>query len=132
MPNDCCTLKKHTKLLLLLLGSYYTYWSYYTYCSDFWWIVLIIFITALLFLLYVLFEKKVDRTVNFYYCTSLPIIRTVLKKQACNIYKYWSYNRNLRVFFPGLYCLVFCFKYELVHIKAAYLPYNLSLGALPE
>ena len=41
--------------------------------------VLFIFITALLFLLYVLFEKKVDRTVNFYYCTVLPIIRTVLK-----------------------------------------------------
>ena len=38
-----------------------------------------------------------DRTANFYYCTALPIIRTVLKIQACNIYKYWSYNRNLRV-----------------------------------
>ena len=62
------------------LGSYYTYWSYYTYCSDFWWIVLFIFITALLFLLYVLFLKIVDRTVNFYYCTALPIICTVLKK----------------------------------------------------
>ena len=36
-------------------------------------------------------------TVNFYYCTALPVICTVLKKQACNIYKYWSYNRNLRV-----------------------------------
>ena len=36
-----------------------------------------------------------DRTVNFYYCTALPITRTVLKNQACNIYKYWSYNRNL-------------------------------------
>ena len=58
----------------LLLGSYYTY------CSNFWWIVLFIFITALIFLLYVLFEKKVDRTVSFYYCTALPIIHTVLKK----------------------------------------------------
>ena len=37
---------------------------------------------SLLFLLYVLFEKKLD-------CT-------VLKEQTCNIYKYWSYNRNLR------------------------------------
>ena len=37
------------------------------------------------------------RTVNFYYCTALPIIRTVPKNQACNIYKYWSYDRNLRV-----------------------------------
>ena len=37
------------------------------------------------------------RTVNLYYCTALPIIRTVLKNKACNIYKYWSYNRNLRV-----------------------------------
>ena len=39
------------------------------------------------------------RTVNFYYCTALPIIHTVLKNQACNIYKYWSYNKNLRVIF---------------------------------
>ena len=31
---------------------------HYTYCPDFWWIVMIIFITALLFLLYILFEKK--------------------------------------------------------------------------
>ena len=38
-----------------------------------------------------------DHTVNFYYCTALPIIRTVPKNQACNIYKYWSYDRNLRV-----------------------------------
>ena len=67
------------------------------YCSDFRWILLFIFINALLFLLYILFEKKVDRTVNFYYCNALPIKRTVLKKQACNIDKYWSYNRNLRV-----------------------------------
>ena len=32
---------------------------------------------------------------NFY--TGLPIICNVLKNQACNIYKYWSYNWNLRV-----------------------------------
>ena len=52
-----------------------TLWSYYImYCS-----------------------KKTYRTVNSYYCTALPIIRTVLKNQACNIYKYCSYNRNLRV-----------------------------------
>ena len=51
------------------------YFSYYRYCS-----------------------KIVDCTVNFYYCTALPIIHTVLKNQACNIYKYWAYNRNLRVF----------------------------------
>ena len=38
-----------------------------------------------------------DHTVNLYYCTALPIICTVLKNQACNIYKYWSYNRNERV-----------------------------------
>ena len=36
-----------------------------------------------------------DRLVHFYYC--IPIIHTVLEKQACNIYKYWSYNRNLSV-----------------------------------
>ena len=105
--------------LLILLGSYYMYWSYHKYCSDFWWIVLFIFITSLLFLLYVVFGTKVDCTVNLYYCTALPIICTVLKKvdrtvifycytflpiihtvlknQACNNYKYWSYNRNLRV-----------------------------------
>ena len=59
----------------ILLGSYYMY------CSDFWWIVLFIFITALIFLLYVLFEKKVDHTVSFYYCIALPIIRTVLKNR---------------------------------------------------
>ena len=41
--------------------------------------------------------KSVDPAINFYYFTALPIIPTVLKKQACNIYKYWSYNRNLRV-----------------------------------
>ena len=40
------------------------------------WIVLLIFITVLLFLLY---------------------MHIVLKKQACKIYKYWSYYRNLRV-----------------------------------
>ena len=38
-------------------------------------------------------------TVNFYYCTALPIIHIVLKNQACNIYKYWSYSKNLRVIF---------------------------------
>ena len=48
---------------------------YQMYCSNKMWIVLLIFITVLLFLLYVLFYKN----------------------QACNIYKYWSYNRNLRV-----------------------------------
>ena len=53
--------------------------SYCTYPSNIWWVLPIIFITTLLFLLYVLFEKKVDRTVNFYYCTALPIIHTVLK-----------------------------------------------------
>ena len=37
--------------------------------------------------------KKVYHTDNFYYCTALSIIR---KNQACNIYKYWSYGRNLR------------------------------------
>ena len=36
-------------------------------------------------------------TVNFYHCTVLPIICTVIKNHACNIFKYWSYNRNLRV-----------------------------------
>ena len=41
--------------------------------------------------------KKVYSTINFYYCTALPIIRTELKNQTCNIYKYSSYNRNLRV-----------------------------------
>ena len=33
----------------------------------------------------VLYEKI---SVNLYYCTALPIIRTVLKNQAWNIYKY--------------------------------------------
>ena len=60
-------------------------------------------------------SKTVDRTVYFYYCTAFPIIRTVLiflgtfqiyvpydlKKQACNIYKYHTYNRNLRVLGPS-------------------------------
>ena len=59
------------------------------------------FLLAVLFLLYVLFETKLDRTVKFYYCTALPIICTVLKKQACNNYKYWSYNRNLRVLYSS-------------------------------
>ena len=76
----------------ILLGSYY-----YTYCSDFWWIVLFSFITALLFLLYVLFQKKVDQTVNFDYCTTLPTIHTVLKNHDCNIYKHRTHNRKLRV-----------------------------------
>ena len=38
-----------------------------------------------------------DHTVTFYDCTALPFMGTVLKNQACNIYKYWSYNRNIRV-----------------------------------
>ena len=52
-----------------------------------------------------------DRTVYFHYCTAFPIIRTVLiflgtfqlyvpynlKKKSCNIYKYRTYNRHLRV-----------------------------------
>ena len=46
-----------------------------------------------------------DRTVNFYYCTALPITRTVLKNQACNIYKHWSYNRKLRVSTVLIYIL---------------------------
>ena len=54
--------------------SFLHYPSYYTYCS-----------------------KKVYRTVNFYYCTAIPIVRTVLKNQACNIQKSWSYKRNLQV-----------------------------------
>ena len=63
------------------------YPSYYTYCS-----------------------KKVYHTVNFYYCAALPIIPTVLKKQACNIYKYRetccmvlsSHDFRLRNFFRYL------------------------------
>ena len=39
--------------------------------------------------------KNVDPTVNFYYCTALPTIHNVPKNQA--IYKYWSYNKNLRI-----------------------------------
>ena len=92
----------------LLLGSVLLHIMYYMYCSDFWWIILLfIFITtlraarnpdfflftvcsALPFLLYILYC-----TVNFYYFTALPVMRTVLKNQAFNIYKYWSYNRNL-------------------------------------
>ena len=42
---------------------------------------MLILITVLLFLLYVL---------------------TVIKNQACNIHKYWSYNRNLRVGVGGV------------------------------
>ena len=61
--------------------------SYFTF--------ILLCVTALLFLLYVLF---VDHIVNFYNCDALAIIRPVLKKQDWNIYyKYWSYNRNLRV-----------------------------------
>ena len=46
-----------------------------------------------------------DHTVNLYFCTALPIIRTVLKNQACNIYKHWSYNRKLRVSTVLIYIL---------------------------
>ena len=62
--------------------------------NKFWWSTLI-FLSYVIILLYVLFWFLVD--IFFYYFTALPIIRTVLKKQACNIYKYWSYNRNLRL-----------------------------------
>ena len=57
------------------------------YCSDFWWIILFIFITVLTFLFNVLFYKKVYHTFNFHYSTAIPIIHTVLKNWACNIYK---------------------------------------------
>ena len=65
--------------VLIFGGSYCSflllhYFSYYTYCSNIG-----------------------DHVVNFYYCTFLPIIGTVLKNQACNIYEYWSYNRSLIV-----------------------------------
>ena len=58
---------------------------------------------------YLLFWFLVDRTVHFHYCFTLPIIRTVLKKQACNIYKYWSYNRNLRVSSFSTFDVTNCF-----------------------
>ena len=45
------------------------------------------YLSTLRFLLYLL----------FIFITALPITRTILKKQACNIYKHWSYNMNLRV-----------------------------------
>ena len=96
------TFKLHGMLRLLDLmrsNKHLLLGSYYTYCTDFWWIVLFIFIPA--FLLYVQFEKKVDHTVNFHYYIALLIICTVLKKQACNNYKYWSYNRNLRVLYSS-------------------------------
>ena len=77
-----------------------------------------IFISALLFLLYVLFEKNVDGTVNSYYCTALPIIRTVLKNQVCNIYKYWYLGtRNLRV---SSYCHI------LLYINNQPISYRIS------
>ena len=50
-----------------------------------------------------------DRTVNFYYCIALPIIRAVLKNQACNIYKHWSYNGNLRVSSFSTFDITNCF-----------------------
>ena len=53
--------------------------------------------------LYVVFQENVDCTVNFHYCTAFSIIHTVLKKQACNVHKYWSYNRNLRVQVPEFF-----------------------------
>ena len=90
--------------------------------QDFWpWInTLLGFLLYILVLLYLLFWFLVERTVHFHYCITCPNIRTVLKKcivllifitvllfllylctilknQACNIYKYWSYNRNLRL-----------------------------------
>ena len=90
MVNDVFHCSLHQSMVSWCMYSWVpiirTYRTYYTYCSNFWWIVLFIFITALLFLLYICSKKNVDRTVNFYYCTALPIIRTVLKNQACNIY----------------------------------------------
>ena len=82
----------------VLLGSCYTYWSYYTYCSDFCWIVLFIFVTALYSSYYTHCLKK-KWTELLIFITALLFLLYVLfrKKQACNIYKYCSYNRNPRV-----------------------------------
>ena len=53
---------------------------------------------TLLILLYVLFSKKVDRTVHFYYCITLPFIRTILKNRPLTfISTGLIHNRNLRV-----------------------------------
>ena len=66
--------------VLISGGSYRSfsllyYPSHYTYCS-----------------------KKVYCTVDFYYCTALPIIRTVMKtRHVKHKSMNWSYNRNLRV-----------------------------------
>ena len=76
----CCTSFMADCHTQVLLGSYYTY------CSDFWWIILFIFITVLPFCpIICTVLKKAYCTVNFYYCTALPIIGTVLKNQACNM-----------------------------------------------
>ena len=97
LPVDTLSWERNIKVLLgsyyirtgpiirtvLISGGLYSsfsllhYSSYYTYCLKTKWIVLLIFITVLLFLLHTIY--------------------TVLKKQARNIYKYWSYDRNLRV-----------------------------------
>ena len=39
----------------------------------------------------------------FYYCTAIPILRTLFKSQVCTINKYGYYNRKLRVLTTAIF-----------------------------
>ena len=89
------------------------------WCLLFWCIDMLWYVSKYLLLLYDYrsyytrtVQFLVNLTVNFYYCTALPIIHTVLKNQVCTTHKYWSYNRNLRVCRWGMFILC----KELLHI----------------
>ena len=56
-------------------------------------------------------------TVNFYYCIALPIIHTVLKNQACNVFKYCSYDKNLRVL-TNLTALIWFFFLQIILLRS--------------
>ena len=77
---------------LLLLGSYYMYWSYHTYYLNFLGKFSLICTVRWHFLL----GKKLNKwKFSLIFQIYLPYD---LKNQACNIYKYRNYNRNLRIF----------------------------------
>ena len=71
-------------LVYLLVPLYVLSWFLYTLCTVL---------------------KKVFRIFDFYDYTALCIACTVLNNQACNIYKYWSYDRNLRLLSRNAGCV---------------------------
>ena len=78
----------------LLLGSYYTYLSYYMYCLNLFWLIFTYTYRTMAFFHFLLGEKLKNWKFSLTFQIYVPYD---LNNQACNIYKYCTYNRNLRV-----------------------------------